>query len=489
MTVMGLGSFGGGEGAARWLLQKGAIVTVTDMQPREKLEAQVAELETIAPPGRLRWCLGGHDERDFVDADLVVVNPAVPHPWENPYLRAARSKGVRITTEIGLLVDRLPTRRVIGVTGTAGKSTTATMIDLLLRALGHRSFLGGNIGGSLLERLDEIGADDFVVLELSSFMLHWLAGEGDVGWAPPIAVLTNLAPNHLDWHGCMAHYSESKAVIRRHQAPGDRFVTRFDREQPDAASRAAETPIGRWWRAPWQGALGESLGDALELGIPGDHSRCNALLAIDAVEAATSLFGAAAMAVDMAPSARCADGSSHLPRAVILDALRAFTGLPHRLSLIAEIAGVRCYDDSKSTTPEATLLAVKAFPDPSRVHLIAGGYDKGADLGPIRALASGLAGLYAIGATSSMLTGADSAANGPSVGRSERDDGSPPSPREGEACGTLDVAVHRAMGRARQGDILLLSPGCASWDQFRNFQERGRRFAELVRSLEPLPSR
>lgn len=450
VTVMGLGAFGGGAGVAKWLLAQGARVTVTDLAPRERLDAEARALEAMAPPGRLVLRFGAHDERDFTQTDLVVVNPAVPRPWDNPFIRAAREREVPLTTEVKLLVERLPTRRVIGVTGTAGKSTTSTLIDLLLRATGRRSFLGGNIGGSLLERLGEISDGDFVVLELSSFMLHWLAGDEDSGWAPNVAVLTNLAPNHLDWHGCMAHYSESKAVIRRHQAPGDRFVTRFDRDSPEKAEVAARTPVGRWWRAPWEASLGDRLASSLSLRIPGEHARRNALLALDAVEAA--LHGRS-MNTD-----------------ALIQALEAFTGLPHRLSLVAEVGGVRCFDDSKSTTPEATLVAVSAFPDASRVHLIAGGYDKGADLSPIRSLAPTLAGLYAIGATAPALVPHDHGGRG-------------------AVCGTLEAAVGLAMGRAKPGDVLLLSPGCASWDQFRNYEERGRRFAEALRALEPLSSR
>jgi len=457
VTVMGLGRFGGGLGAARWLLERGAEVTVTDLQPRDKLERSVAELEAVAAPGALRFRLGGHDLRDFEETDLVVANPAVPKPWDDPWLGAALRHGVPITTEMELLLARLPGRRTIAVTGTAGKSTTATLIHRLIGASGRRTWLGGNIGGSLLGALDRIASSDWVVLELSSFMLHWLRDRTYGAWPPRVAVFTNLAPNHLDWHGSFDHYSESKRVIRAGQRPGDRFVTRFERESPDAAARAASTPSGAWWRGPFERGFADALAPSLELRAPGAHARRNALLALDAVDAALGL------------EADSPDGSMgpELDTKVLLDNLATFEGLPHRLALVGEYHGVRYFDDSKSTTPEAVLVAVAAFEDTKRVHLIAGGYDKGSDLGPIRELAPRLAGLYAIGATGPSLATAPGAT----------------------LCGTLDAALELCSSRARAGDVVVLSPGCASWDQFANYEERGRRFVELVRSLGPAPSR
>lgn len=457
VTVMGLGRFGGGLGATRWLLERGAEVTVTDLQPREKLEASVAELESAPASGALRLRLGGHDVRDFEDTDLVVANPAVPKPWADPLLDAAVRRGVPITTEMELLLARLPGRRTIAVTGTAGKSTTTTLIHRLLEAAGRRAWLGGNIGGSLLGALERISPDDWVVLELSSFMLHWLRGRTYGAWPPRVAVFTNLAPNHLDWHGTFEHYSESKRVIRAGQQRGDRFVTRFERESPEASARAAATPAGAWWREPFERGFADALADRLELRTPGTHARRNALLALDAVDAALGLED----------DSRGGGDRKDVDTQALLDALATFEGLPHRLALVGERRGVRYFDDSKSTTPEAVLVAVAAFDDSRRVHLIAGGYDKGSDLGPIRELAPRLAGLYAVGATGPTLATAPGAT----------------------LCGTLDAALELCSSRARSGDAVVLSPGCASWDQFANYEERGRRFAELVRSLEPPPSR
>lgn len=472
ITVMGLGRFGGGLGAARWLRAHGAHVTVTDLASREQLGASVDELEAAAGIGRLELRLGRHELRDFEECDLVVVNPAVPHPWTNRHLEAARARGVPITTEVGLLLERLPTRRLVCVTGTAGKSTTTALIHRLLVAAGERAWIGGNIGGSLLAELERIRADDWVVLELSSFMLHWLAGDAvrpagptaaaaathpSRAWEAKLAVLTNLAPNHLDWHESFDHYVESKSMIRRLLATDGHLVTRFPMEDPGAAARAAATRAGAWWsaaRAP-AARLGDALEPRVTLRTPGDHARRNALLALDTVGAALELAG-------------------RIPRddrteRALVESLASFEGLAHRLALVAEHDGVRYFDDSKSTTPEALLVALRAFPDPKRIHLIAGGYDKGADLSPVRAAAPALAGLYSIGATGAAL-----AADAGPLSRH---------------CETLERAVELARTRAAPGDVILLSPGCASWDQFANYEERGRRFAALVRSLEPSASR
>ncbi|MHC5023508.1 MAG: Mur ligase family protein [Planctomycetota bacterium] len=430
VTVMGLGRFGGGAGVTRWLARQGATVLVTDLLPPDQLGESSRQITDLVETGRVERCLGEHREADFTDCDLVVANPAVPRPWENEYLALARSRGIPVTTEIRLLVERLSRARVIGVTGTAGKSTTAAMIHHVLRGTGRLAHLGGNIGGSLLGDLDRIRPDDLVVLELSSAMLYWL-GAG-VGWddapgfSPHVAVLTNVQPNHLDWHGTMEHYEQSKQNIFRYQQPGDLAITSADAS----------------WRKP------------VPLRLPGQHNQENARLAIEAVVAAAGLE----------PD-------------VAARTLGDFAGLPHRLRLVASAGGQRFFDDSKATTPEATVLAVTSFDDPGRVHLVAGGYDKEIDLGAIAELRPRLAGLYTIGATGPDLAAAALRREQHRPGAGEA--GGPDA--HVEHCERLETAVHRAISRMGPRDILLLSPGCASWDQFDNFEQRGDEFAGHVR--------
>lgn len=428
VVVMGLGRFGGGVGVTRWLASQGADVLATDTEREDRLSESIHSIRDLVDSGVVELRLGEHRVSDFTTADLVVVNPAVPKPWDDRFIRSAQAGGIPITTEIGLVCSLIDRRQVIGVTGSAGKSTVCSMIHAGLGAAGVHSLLGGNIGGSVLEELGRVHPKSRVVLELSSAMLHWLGMES---WSPGVAVVTNLEPNHLDWHGTESHYAASKQHLLKHQVVGDAAVLGGGVE-----SWATNEGIAR--------SVIESDSELDGCSVPGRHNAWNAALAWEACR--------------VAEPTRSPDA--------FLDGIRGFGGLPHRLCLIHESNGLSFFDDSKSTVPKATLLAVQALQHRDgigRIHLICGGYDKGVPLDDIAGLAGELAGLYTIGQTGDAI--ADLA------------------PESAVRCGTLDVAVERAIDRASKGDTVLLSPGCASWDQFDHFEARGNAFAAFARRV------
>lgn len=431
VTVMGIGHFGGGTSTIRWLASLGADVLATDMGDADKLADQISHLQPLIDKGKVTLALGGHNVSDFTKADLIIVNPAVPKPWENRFLRSALAAGVPITTEINLVVQRLPRREnIVGITGSAGKSTTSAMIHHILATAGRTVLFGGNIGGSLLDQIRAMDRSSLIVLELSSAMLHWLHG-----WSPRVAVVTNLAENHLDWHGTFDHYRESKRALIAQQRQGDAAIL-----GPGLHGWNTTPGVCR--------ILMREVHQVSDIALPGAHNRRNAAVAV-----------AAAIALD--PT---------LDHATAEQAVRTFAGLPHRLERVGTWQGKTFFNDSKSTTPASTMLALEAVGENGlgTIHLIAGGYDKGSDLTPIGALAPQLAGLYTIGAT------------GPAIAAVATS--TPEGAAHHVACETLDRAVNTAIARMREGDTLLLSTGCASWGQFTNYEARGKMFCDLVKA-------
>lgn len=422
VLVMGLGRFGGGLGVAQYLLKEARRVTINDRASHEQLREP---LSTLGTHPNLDVILGEHQESLLHGVDLLVVNPAVPRPWENEFISAAAGRGIPITTEIELAYRRLNPERIIAVTGSAGKSTTSAMIKHTLDAVGVQVALGGNIGGSLLDRIDEISDSTTVVLEISSAMLYWLWGRDaqNMPSYPAVSCITSYSPNHLDWHSDETHYRSCKQLALN----SPRVVL------PESLAD---------WGDQSTIIVHQSAG-VDSCAIPGSHNAMNAALALACIQ-------------QLHPE---------IERSELIEAVRSFQGLPHRLHRCHEQDGVIYYNDSKSTTPQATQLAVRAIESmiPSRrIHLIAGGYDKGSDLTPIADLAPTLAGLYCIGAT------ADSIVQSSRI--------------NAHACGTLDRAMLEVHRTIQDGDVVLLSPGCASWDQFQNYEQRGERFIELARS-------
>lgn len=457
VLVMGLGRFGGGVGVTQWLAKQGAKVTVTDTATADKLTESLRAIEGLGVTLRL----GEHREEDFRTHELVVASPAVP--FESLYLKVAAEAGIPITSEICLFAERCPAK-VVGITGSVGKSTTSAMAHHILDAAAKkglgwwkRAWLGGNIGKSLLESLSVIGKDDIVVLELSSFQLEYL---GQMGWSPHVALLTNLSPNHLDRHGTFAAYVAAKFNILRHLDPekdpliicdedgplreqivqllGDMtLVWRYrvnGRGQPEALREFSDEPTLHDAFATWEGFAAP---------LPGRHNVLNA---------------AGAFAIGLALG---------LPKQAFGGLLEGFAGLPHRLEFVREVGGVRYYNDSKATTPEASEKAFTSF-DKGIVGIV-GGYDKKIDLGGFgQLLADRTKAVVCIGQTKDMLVKEIQ-------GRQKR-----PDQPVIQTATDFESAVKAARDLARPGDVVVLSPGSASYDMFTNYEQRGEVFRQIV---------
>ena len=434
VTVMGLGHFGGGVGAARWLAEQGAAVTITDLATADELARPLGELRDVPLAG---VHLGGHRQEDFRHTGLVVVNPAV-RP-DNPFLEIARRRGARLATEIELFIEACPAK-IIGVSGSNGKSTTAAMIAAVLRGDGRPGWLGGNIGGSLLAELPRIGPEDWVVLELSSFQLaHFGANVA----MPRVAVVTNFSPNHLNWHGTLDKYRAAKHRLLAEQS--SRGIAVLGTGLLDTGLLESDG----WSDCVAGRLLGPVDGAELPpLQTPGRHNRRNAALA-----------AAAAGAVGCSQDA-------------ITRGLVSFQTLPGRLQHVATADGRHFYNDTTATTPESTIAAVESLDDGcSGTWLMAGGSDKGVELDDMAAaIIRHARGAAFFGSTASRLKRL-TASNSSDF-------------RATDFCSTvvqtLDEAFVWCRETSRAGDRILLSPGCASLDQFQNFRRRGDRFNELV---------
>lgn len=448
--VMGLGTRQGGVGVARYLVAQGAEVTVTDLRTEADLAPALEELAGLP----IRYVLGEHRAEDFERADLVVRNPAVP--LDSPWLQRARAAGARIEMEMSLFFRACPAP-IVGITGTKGKTTTATLCAGILRVARPDTVLAGNMGTSTLDALPGIRPDTSVVIELSSWQIEGLA---EHGLSPHVAVITNISEDHLNRYPSMAAYVEAKRQIARYQGPDDWLV--LNRDDPLAwESRSAgagcvvpfgmagDAPAGAFrdgdrlvWR--WDGSEVELLRRD-EFPLPGDHAVTNAL----AAAAAAILAGA--------------------DPAQVRTGLLAATPVPHRQEIVATIDGVCYVNDTAATAPAAALAALDTFRGRPLV-LIAGGAAKGADLGPMA---------RRVAAEASAVVLLDGTAT-PDLHARLRDAGAA---RISGPHRSMEDAVRAAAELATPGGVVLLAPGCASFGLFRDEFERGEAFRAAVRAL------
>ncbi len=446
VTVMGLGLNGGGLASARYFARRGARVTVTDLRAAEKLQESIDRLSGLP----VRYVLERHDEQDFTGADLVIKNPAVPPA--SAFLQAARSRGVPVETDLSIFLS-LAKNPIIGVTGSKGKSTTASAIAFGLARVDPGTVLAGNITVSPLDFLDTLDPRSPVVLELSSWQLGDLRGRRIL--APVIAAFTVILPDHLDRYRGMEDYIADKRVLLEGQTPEQKAVFNLDdpwqsdfprqsRAKPFfySASRLPDGLHGAWL-AGEQGVTSAGKTILSKRRLPGTHNAVNLLSAGLVMQ----LYGVKAE--------------------VIPKALAEFPGIEHRLEMFREWRGIRFYNDSAATIPHATVQALKAVEEP--VVLIMGGTDKNIDFSPLAEVARLPRAIVLLEGSATekirvLLQQQEVSSSGPFP--------------------DLAAAVDAAIERAREGPepaAVLFSPGCTSFGMFRNEFDRGTRFKETVR--------
>ena len=445
VLVVGLGK--SGVASAQFLAARGARVTVSDTRTQNELKTQIPALldRGIAVE------TGGHGERTFRDQDLIVVSPGVPS--DLPQLVRARAQGIKVIGEIELAA-RFLKGKIVAISGSNGKTTTTTLCGDLIASASQRTLVGGNIGTPVILLVDDSTDETINVIEVSSFQLETIET-----FHPHIAVVLNITPDHLDRHGSMEAYTAAKARIFENQSGSDYSVLNLDDE--GSAALKSRTKARLCWFTRKQQLSGEQTGSFVlndkicwrngktdevvmpvsEIPLKGAHNLENVL----AATAVGRLCGCDAVS--------------------IRNAVKKFKAVEHRLQHIATIGNVEYYNDSKATNVDATIKAIESFP--GNIHLILGGKDKDSDYTLMNhLLRERVKRVYTIGAAAEKIRSHVQSAV------------------EVAPCQTLENAVKRAYDLARPGDVVLLAPACSSFDQFENYEHRGRSFRALVDRLQ-----
>ncbi|MBI3305023.1 UDP-N-acetylmuramoyl-L-alanine--D-glutamate ligase [Candidatus Parcubacteria bacterium] len=421
VLIMGLGLHGGGVGAARFFAQAGAQVTATDLRSASELAPSLKALEGLP----VRYVLGRHREEDVLHTDLVIQNPGVPA--NSPYLRVARRAGIAIDTDVGVFA-RLCPAPTIGITGTKGKSTTATLIAQCLKRHFKSVVLAGNIRTSVLSVLGAISPATKVVLELSSWQLEGLA---KIRFSPHMAVITNIFPEHLNRYRSFDAYARAKGLIAKHQTRQDHLFIPHGNPLIRKVTAGTKARVHVWSRR-------DALPD--DLRVRGEHNYEN----MRAAQAVARFIG--------------------VSKADVGRVFKSFRGLEGRCEVVRRLGGITYINDTTATMPEAAIAAIEAMPRPPIV--IAGGADKNLDY-------SGLARAIERRAKAVVLIrGSATDKLKPELG------GRPPE------VGSMAQAVRLARKQARPGDTVLLSPGAASFGLFLHEFDRGQKFVEAVSKLK-----
>lgn len=438
VTVVGIGI--SNLPLIKYLVRLGADVTACDRRTKEDLGENYTELEDLG----VKFSLGG-DYLKNIDAEIIFKTPGMR--YDVPELVEARERGTVVTSEMEVFFDVCPAH-ITAVTGSDGKTTTTTLINEFLKRSGYKTWLGGNIGTPLLTRAGEMSSEDRVVLELSSFQLHTMRK------SPKIAVITNISPNHLDVHKSYGEYIEAKKNIMLYQNESDILVVNADNEVTNEIGKEARGTVRRFSRSDKTADYyiedgficrrGEKVLALDDISVPGMHNVENYMAAMAAAEGIAS------------------DES-------IIRTAKEFNGVEHRIEFVREINGVKYYNSSIDSSPNRTINTLRVF-EGKPVILISGGKDKGIPYDEIgKPISDCVKTLILIGATTGKIEEAVKNAGGKMPEIIKKD--------------SYEEVVKCAREIARPGDIVLLSPASTSFDMFRNFEERGKLFKELVRGL------
>ncbi len=465
ITVVGLAR--SGAGAARLLADMGAVVTVTDSKTARDLAAIVSTL-----PASVRLCLGSHPDEIFSDADLIVVSPGVP--LDIKPLADAKKAGKKIIGELELAYQIIEGRMAeenaipfLAITGSNGKSTTTTLLNHMMKAAGFITLFGGNIGNALTEEILKMNREntlpEAVVAEISSFQL-----EAIETFRPHIAAILNITPDHLDRYHSMEEYCEAKAAIFQNQHEPDILVLNADDPETmklyEAGLRERDRGPHVYFFSRTNKVEGLYVKDGvIIMNLSGQEQSAEDLQLIDIqqirIKGVHNLENAMAASA-MALLAGC-------PIEAVRESLREFPGLEHRLELVRELDGVKYINDSKGTNVGAVIKSIESFSEP--LILIAGGRDKAGDFAALKNLAAEkIKEVVLIGEAAGTIEHALGDVTKTVMARDLKD------------------AVKLARASAREGDVVLLSPACASFDMFRDFEDRGDQFKTIVRELEAI---
>ena len=457
ITIMGLGLNQGGLGVARFLAKAGAKIFITDLKTEEELGPSLEKLKDFD----VKYILGRHLEEDFINTDMIIQNPAVPH--NSKYLKIARKHKIPIKTDLDLFFQLCPSKNIIAVAGTKGKSTVSQLIYHIFKEAQKDAILAGNIGISVLDILEKINPQTWLILEISTWQMEGIRNRK---FRPQTAVLTNILPDHLDRYPYFEKYAQSEKLIFKYQRPNDNLVINFDNKETRQIKKEIHSKT-YWFSAKEKikpgcylkndklifqsGEYKTTFAKISDLLLPGLHNLENILAA------STVSF------------------IHNIPGNIILKALKNFPGIPYRLEFIGEVRGIKFYNDTCATTPEATLAALRSFTE-QPVILFLGGKDKklnyenfGEAIGKNKEIKKIIllqhpdydASLKILSALKKHLD-------------SEKI----------ILTSSLKVGVEAALQQAQANDLVLLSPAAASFGMFENEFDRGDQFNKIVKNLK-----